>query len=91
MTTDQAMDSMDQAVVPNHVAVIMDGNGRWASQRGMPRTFGHKQGVEATKRLVRAAHDMGIKVLTIYGFSTENWSRPAVATCFAPVGSAKPI
>lgn len=76
MTTDQAMDSMDQAVVPNHVAVIMDGNGRWASQRGMPRTFGHKQGVEATKRLVRAAHDMGIKVLTIYGFSTENWSRP---------------
>ncbi len=76
MTTDQAMDSMDQAVVPNHVAVIMDSNGRWASQRGMPRTFGHKQGVEATKRLVRAAHDMGIKVLTIYGFSTENWSRP---------------
>lgn len=76
MTTDQAMDSMDPVSVPHHVAVIMDGNGRWASQRGMPRTFGHKQGVEATKRLVRAAHDMGIKVLTIYGFSTENWSRP---------------
>ena len=76
MTTDQAMEESAKAAVPRHVAVIMDGNGRWAKQRGMPRTFGHKQGVEATKRLVRAAHEMGIEVLTIYGFSTENWSRP---------------
>lgn len=76
MTTDQAMEESAKAAVPRHVAVIMDGNGRWAKQRGMPRTFGHKQGVEATKRLVRAAHKMGIEVLTIYGFSTENWSRP---------------
>ena len=76
MTTDQAMEESAKVAVPRHVAVIMDGNGRWAKQRGMPRTFGHKQGVEATKRLVRAAHEMGIEVLTIYGFSTENWSRP---------------
>lgn len=76
MTTDQAMEESAKAAVPRHVAVIMDGNGRWAKRRGMPRTFGHKQGVEATKRLVRAAHEMGIEVLTIYGFSTENWSRP---------------
>ncbi|MEC8037468.1 MAG: isoprenyl transferase [Pseudomonadota bacterium] len=63
--------------LPRHVAVIMDGNGRWAQIRGMPRNFGHKQGVEATRRLVRAAHEIGLEALTIYGFSTENWSRPA--------------
>ena len=63
--------------LPRHVAVIMDGNGRWAQIRGMPRNFGHKQGVEATRGLVRAAHEIGLEALTIYGFSTENWSRPA--------------
>lgn len=62
---------------PKHVAIIMDGNGRWAKQRGLPRTAGHKEGVEACKRVVRAASDMGIKYITLFGFSTENWKRPA--------------
>ncbi|MEL7048243.1 MAG: isoprenyl transferase [Pseudomonadota bacterium] len=59
-----------------HVAIIMDGNGRWAKARGLPRTLGHREGVEAVRRTVRAAGDLGIKYLTIYSFSTENWSRP---------------
>ena len=63
--------------LPRHVAVIMDGNGRWAQIRGMPRNLGHKQGVEATRRLVRTAHEIDLEALTIFGFSTENWSRPA--------------
>jgi len=62
---------------PAHVAIIMDGNGRWASARGLPRREGHRRGVEALRRAVRAAGDLGIKVLTIYSFSAENWSRPA--------------
>lgn len=60
-----------------HIAIIMDGNGRWAQARGLPRTMGHRQGVEAVKRVVEAAADMGIKYLTLFGFSSENWSRPA--------------
>jgi undecaprenyl diphosphate synthase len=61
---------------PQHVAIIMDGNGRWAKSRGLPRTAGHKQGVEATKRVVKAAGELGIPYLTLFGFSSENWSRP---------------
>jgi len=61
---------------PRHVAIIMDGNGRWAHQRSLPRSAGHKQGVEAVRRAVRAALDLGIEYLTIYSFSSENWSRP---------------
>ncbi len=60
-----------------HVAIIMDGNGRWAKERGLPRSIGHKKGVEAVRRTVRAAIDLGIPYLTIYSFSSENWSRPA--------------
>ena len=60
-----------------HVAIIMDGNGRWAKRRGLPRTLGHRAGVEALKRTVAAAPELGVKCLTIFGFSTENWSRPA--------------
>jgi undecaprenyl diphosphate synthase len=60
-----------------HVAIVMDGNGRWAKRRGLPRTVGHQAGVEALKRIVQAAPDIGIRWLTIFGFSTENWSRPA--------------
>lgn len=63
--------------VPQHVAIIMDGNGRWAKKRGMPRTFGHRQGAETVKAVVRAAAELGVRYLTLYGFSTENWSRPA--------------
>ena len=62
---------------PRHVAIIMDGNGRWATARGRPRAFGHRQGVEALRKTVRAAGDLGIKQLTVFSFSTENWQRPA--------------
>lgn len=68
--------------MPGHVAIIMDGNGRWATQRGMPRSAGHRQGVEALRRTVRAAGEMGISVLTLYSFSTENWSRPQAEVRF---------
>ncbi|MEA2994535.1 MAG: undecaprenyl diphosphate synthase [Alphaproteobacteria bacterium] len=61
---------------PRHVAIIMDGNGRWAAQRGLPRVEGHRRGVEALRRTVRAAGDLGIDFLTIFSFSSENWSRP---------------
>ena len=62
---------------PRHVAIIMDGNGRWAKERGLPRTIGHRQGVEAVRRTVKASIELGIEYLTIYSFSSENWSRPA--------------
>jgi undecaprenyl diphosphate synthase len=62
--------------LPAHVAIIMDGNGRWARQRGLPRTAGHKFGVKAVKKVVRAAGDIGLKYLTLFTFSTENWNRP---------------
>lgn len=62
--------------LPKHIAIIMDGNGRWAKARGLPRTAGHKQGIEATKRVVQAARDLGVRYLTLFGFSAENWSRP---------------
>lgn len=64
------------ASVPQHVAIIMDGNGRWAQTRSLPRTSGHKQGVEAVRRTVRACLELGIAHLTLYSFSSENWSRP---------------
>jgi undecaprenyl diphosphate synthase len=63
--------------VPRHVAIIMDGNGRWASARGLPRVEGHRRGVEALRKTVRAAGDIGVRVLTIFSFSSENWQRPA--------------
>jgi undecaprenyl diphosphate synthase len=61
---------------PRHIAIIMDGNGRWAKAKGMPRTFGHKAGVDSLRNTVEAAGDLGIEVLTVYAFSTENWRRP---------------
>jgi len=63
--------------VPNHVAIIMDGNGRWAASKGMPRNYGHAKGSNTVELITQAASDLGIKYLTIYAFSTENWSRPA--------------
>jgi undecaprenyl diphosphate synthase len=62
--------------LPAHVAIIMDGNGRWAKQRGMDRIFGHQQGVNAVRQVIEAATEIGIKYLTLYAFSTENWGRP---------------
>jgi len=72
-----------------HVAMIMDGNGRWATRRGLPRAAGHRAGVEAVRRIVRAAPDVGITALTLYAFSSDNWSRPpakvtALMRLFAP-------
>ncbi len=63
--------------VPRHVAIIMDGNGRWAKARLLPRVMGHRAGVAAVRMIVRAAQDLGIEYLTLYGFSSENWKRPA--------------
>jgi undecaprenyl diphosphate synthase len=67
----------DRSDAPLHVAIIMDGNGRWAAARGLPRAEGHRRGVEALRRSVRAAFELGISHLTIFSFSSENWSRPA--------------
>jgi len=67
----------DGGAVPRHVAIIMDGNGRWAKARGLPRTIGHREGAEALRRVVRAAADFGVNYLTVFGFSSENWKRPA--------------
>lgn len=62
--------------MPEHVAIIMDGNGRWAQKRGLPRIAGHRQGFEVAKKIIREAGQLGIKVVTLYAFSTENWKRP---------------
>jgi undecaprenyl diphosphate synthase len=66
----------DDIRVPRHVAIIMDGNGRWATARGLPRFEGHRRGVEALRRAVKTAGDIGLDVLTVYAFSSENWKRP---------------
>ena len=68
--------------VPKHVAIIMDGNGRWARERGLPRSAGHKAGMDALRRAVKAATEFGIETLTIYSFSTENWQRPKTEVMF---------
>lgn len=73
---------IDQARLPNHVAVIMDGNGRWAKQRGLPRIEGHRRGATALKEMLRYCKDLGIKTLTAYAFSTENWGRPITEVNF---------
>src|SRR6202051_198437 len=72
-----ATDGPDRSDGPLHVAVIMDGNGGWAAARGLPRVEGHRRGVEALRNVVRAAGELGIRYLTIFSFSSENWSRPA--------------
>ena len=64
-------------LTPQHVAIIMDGNGRWAASRGRPRAFGHRKGVEAVREAVRNAGELGVRYLTLFSFSTENWNRPA--------------
>ena len=62
--------------VPQHIAIILDGNGRWAKAKGMPRNYGHVQGSKNVEKICEAAYKMGVKYLTVYAFSTENWSRP---------------
>ncbi len=66
----------DKSQIPTHVAIIMDGNGRWAEQRNRPRLFGHKAGVDSVRAVVEAAREIGVRYLTLYAFSTENWQRP---------------
>ena len=73
---------INQARLPNHVAVIMDGNGRWAKQRGLPRIEGHRRGANTLKEMLRYCKDLGIKTLTAYAFSTENWGRPTGEVSF---------
>ncbi len=67
---------IDKRKVPEHVAIIMDGNGRWASKKSLPRTYGHKRGVDVLKEILKASKKLGCKILTVYAFSTENWTRP---------------
>ena len=71
-----ALSPQAKATVPAHVAIIMDGNGRWAKQRHLPRVEGHRNGVESVRAIVRAAGEVGVKYLTLYAFSVENWNRP---------------
>src|SRR5437899_10087764 len=73
----ELFDAVRAQPVPEHVAIIMDGNGRWATRRGLPRVAGHREGVKAVRSIVRAASALGLRYLTLYAFSTENWSRPA--------------
>ena len=67
---------IDRQKVPEHIAIIMDGNGRWATKKGLPRSFGHKRGVTVLKEIIKASKKLGCKILTVYAFSTENWTRP---------------
>lgn len=77
MATPRAGGSMSKALkIPVHVAIIMDGNGRWAKKRNLPRIFGHREGAKSVRAITEAAAEAGIKYLTLYAFSTENWSRP---------------
>lgn len=75
-------DGLDMTNIPKHVAIIMDGNGRWAKAQGKARTYGHKAGAETLKTIVRAADTLGIKAITAYAFSTENWKRPVAEVHF---------
>jgi undecaprenyl diphosphate synthase len=76
MSTASLPANPDPSPGPNHVAIIMDGNGRWAKARGLPRVAGHRRGADAVRRVVRGAGELGIPVLTLFAFSTENWTRP---------------
>ncbi|WP_054949875.1 isoprenyl transferase [Numidum massiliense] len=69
--------ALNPELIPRHVAIIMDGNGRWAKKRGLPRVAGHREGMKTVRRITRVADELGIEVLTLYAFSTENWKRPA--------------
>ena len=69
-------ENIDKDKLPKHVAIIMDGNGRWAKLRGLPRIYGHREGAKAVERTIRIAKNIGIKYLTVFAFSTENWQRP---------------
>lgn len=71
-----SIDSLDKDNLPKHIAIIMDGNGRWAKKRNLPRTAGHKKGLQVVEEIIEAAARLHIGVLSLYAFSTENWKRP---------------
>lgn len=73
---DEILNKIMKDKIPEHIAIIMDGNGRWAKKRGLPRTMGHRAGVETIRNIVKACSNIGVKYLTLYAFSTENWKRP---------------
>lgn len=77
MTQKRGRELPEPQLLPRHIGIIMDGNGRWAKRRGLPRTMGHRQGVRAFEGIVRSCKEIGIRYLTVYAFSTENWKRPA--------------
>ena len=76
MSLDALLENIDMSRIPRHVAIIMDGNGRWANLKGQPRSAGHAEGVTAVHRATEFSSDLGIEYLTLYAFSTENWNRP---------------
>ncbi|MDK2903287.1 MAG: undecaprenyl diphosphate synthase [Clostridiales bacterium] len=76
-SSDDLFQAVDKDKLPVHVAIIMDGNGRWAKRRGLPRIMGHKAGMEVIRSVVKMSSRLGIKFLTLYAFSTENWKRPS--------------
>lgn len=76
LTHKKIEEELDLQNIPEHVAIIMDGNGRWAKKRGLPRIAGHREGMNVIRKIVREANKLGVKVLTLYAFSTENWKRP---------------
>ena len=75
-TETELLKKVESVKAPDHIAIIMDGNGRWAQKQGKPRVFGHNAGMQSLKEIVRACSDLGVKYLTVYAFSTENWKRP---------------
>ncbi|MBT9134212.1 MAG: Ditrans,polycis-undecaprenyl-diphosphate synthase ((2E,6E)-farnesyl-diphosphate specific) [Firmicutes bacterium] len=77
-----SLPASDASPLPSHIAIIMDGNGRWAERRGLPRTAGHRAGLESTRRVIKESVRLGIKYLTLYTFSTENWKRPSTEVEF---------
>ncbi|ARK22743.1 isoprenyl transferase [Sporosarcina sp. P26b] len=79
---DERIDAVKNRQIPNHVAIIMDGNGRWAKQRKMPRIAGHHEGMKTVRQITNFANAMGVKALTLYAFSTENWKRPKIEIDF---------
>ncbi|KAI94061.1 UDP pyrophosphate synthase [Rhodomicrobium udaipurense JA643] len=79
---EQALADGNERPCPKHIAIIMDGNGRWAAQRGLPRSEGHRRGVESTRECVRAAAELGISYLTLFSFSSENWKRPPLEVTY---------
>ena len=72
----ETIDKSELKTIPRHIAIIMDGNGRWAKERGLPRIAGHREGINSVREITKICGEIGVKYLTLYTFSTENWSRP---------------